>query len=215
MQNWLRQTFYPEEYLKTVYKYYASHGVAYVCTYYHMDYELSKIDKNEMGGGPYEMAGDLSGVVWKKINFLPVYNIASIQPRFSSDEKGMTKSDQTSEFNFPTEYGIQPTTFDHVMFEMPVLNNPEKANLHTLYQVVNFEKSTNTDITFWKVPLKVTFITKERIEKQVSNTFTFVDYEKKIYQSDDAVLLMNMLKDLDENLLNKYYSNNSGLYLGV
>jgi len=215
MQNWLRQTFYPNEYFKTVYEYYAAHGVAYICTYYNLDYELSKMDKTEMGGGAYERVGVLSGAVWKKITYLPTYNLTATTPRWSADEKGMTKSDQTAEFNFPTIYQIQPTTFDFVLFEMPVLNNPAGAGSASVYHVVNFEKSTDSDISFWKIPLKISHITKDKIEKQVANTYTFVDYEKKIYQSDDASFLMNLLMDLDENLLNKYYSNNSGLYLGV
>ena len=214
MQNWLRFQFYPDEFLNLVYNYYAVHGVASICTYYHIDLDKSIYDNDKLESGPYEITGQLSGLRYQKINFLPIYNLEGIQPRFSADERGMTKSDQMTTFNMPTTYNIIPTEFDHVIFDsLPLRQNTE--NLLTAYQITNIEKSTNTDISFWKIQLKVSFVTKGDLENHVDETFTFFDYEKKIYSAQDAILLYNLLFENDQNTLNKYYSKNSGLYLGV
>ena len=214
MQNWLRYQFYPNEYLNLVYNYYAVHGVASICTYYHVDIDTSILEDKELQGGYYELTGKLTGAKFQKIDFLPVYNAEGIQPRFSADEKGMTKSDQMSTFNIPSSYNIIPTMMDHVIFDALPLRKTSD-NLITAYQITNIEKSTNTDISFWKAQLKVSHRTKKDFDLQTSETFTFFDYEKKIYKSDDAIFMYNLLLQNDQNTLNKYYSKNSGLYLGV
>ena len=213
MRNWLRVQFYPNEYLKTVYDYYASHGIAYICTYYNLDFEESSMDKDVLQEGAYELTGDLSGVKWKKINMLQIYDLEAIQPRFTADERGMTKINQLSTFNIPTQYQITPTTFDHIIFDSDVLRISDDEKLNT-YQITGFEKSTNTDITFWKIGIKESFILKEALDNQTIDTYTFFDYEKKIYQTNDAILLYNMLNQNDQNKMNKYYSNNSGIIFG-
>lgn len=214
MQNWLRVQFYPNEYLNLVYNYYAVHGVASICTYYHADIDTSILDDKELIGGYYELTGKLTGVKFQKIDFLPIYNLEGIQPRFSADEKGMTKSDQITSFNMPTSYNIIPTMMDHVIFDaLPIRETSD--NLIPAYQITNMEKSTNTNISFWKTQLKVTHRTKQEFDLQTEETFTFFDYEKKIYKSTDAIFLYNLLLQNDQNTLNKYYSKNSGLYLGV
>jgi hypothetical protein len=214
MQNWLRYQFYPNEFLDLVYNYYAVHGVASVCTYYHVDIDNSILEDTKLEAGYYELIGNLTGVKFQKINFLPVYNLEGIQPRFSADEKGMTKSDQMTTFNIPTSYNIIPTMMDHVIFDaLPLRQNTE--SLLTAYQVTNMEKSTNTDISFWKEQLKVSYRTKGGLDSQTIETYTFFDYEKKIYSAEDAILLYNLLFENDQSTLNKFYSKNSGLYLGV
>jgi len=125
----------------------------------------------------------------------------------------MIKANQNSSFNIPTQYGITPTTFDHIVFDADVLRSTPLQKINT-YQVSGFAKSTNTDITFWKINIKESFRLKEALDEQTIQTFTFFDYEKKIYSSDDAIILYNSLYQNDQNIMNKYYSNNSGLLFG-
>ena len=82
MQNWLRLYHYPADYLNLVYRYYAAHGIAYICTYYHLDIPNSTLDTEILDAGSYEIIGDLSGLVWEKITMLPIYNTDQIQPSF-------------------------------------------------------------------------------------------------------------------------------------
>ena len=81
MQKWTRLNFYVEDFLNLVYRYYNEHGIAYVCTYYHLDLTNSICDKEILNGASYETIGDLSGLVWEKILMLPTsYAISSTRP---------------------------------------------------------------------------------------------------------------------------------------
>jgi len=53
-QNWLRIFFYPKQFLELVYRFYAAHGIAYICTYYHLDIENSILDRDILDSGSYE-----------------------------------------------------------------------------------------------------------------------------------------------------------------
>jgi hypothetical protein len=213
MQNWLRLQHYPADYLNLVYRYYAAHGIAYICTYYHLDIPNSTLDKEVLDAGSYETIGDLSGLVWEKIAMLPIYNTDQIQPAFLADERGFGKHEQTTMLNFPTLYGIQPTAKDFIHFEELPLNNGNTPNVESpMYQVVNFEKATNTFFSFWKVAAKVSFYTKPQVEANVREVFAFVDYEKQIYQIDTAQMLFKLLEKNTKLGTNKFYRDQVGWY---
>ena len=213
MQNWARIQQYPADYLNLVYRYYASHGIAYICTYYHLDIPNSTLDKEVLDAGSYETIGNLSGLCWEKITLLPIYNTEQIQPAFSADERGFGKHEQVTSLNFPTLYNIQPTARDFIHFEELPLNQGNLPSTEApLYQVINFEKATNTFFSFWKVNAKVSWYTKSQIEANVREVFAFVDYEKQIYQIDTAQMLFKLLEKNTKLGTNKYYREQVGWY---
>jgi hypothetical protein len=213
MQNWLRLYHYPSDYLNLVYRYYAAHGIAYVCTYYHLDIPNSTLDLDVLDAGSYEIVGDLSGLVWEKIVMLPIYNTDQIQPAFTADERGFGKHEQTTNFNFPTLYNIQPTARDFIHFEELPLNEGNAPNVdNPIYQVINFEKATNSYFSFWKVAAKVSWYKKSQIEANVRETFAFVDYEKQIYQIDTAQMLFKLLEKNSKLGTKKFYREQVGWY---
>jgi len=214
MQNWYRFYFYPEEYLKIVYQYYAVHGVAYPCIYYHCDLEHSNCDQDVLDAGPYETLGDLSGLVWEKINMLPIYNTEQVNVTFNADEKGFLKNNQETSFNIPSEYKILPTNFDFVYFYPFIFK--EKDKTENFYQIRHFEKATNTDITFWRIYVKTAHKFKEKIDNQIIKDLTFIDWLKSIYSTEDSLKIMKQLSQTKKNNMREnHYSPNSGLYFGV
>lgn len=215
MENWYRFYFYPDEYLKTVYQYYAVHGVAYPCTYYHCDLEHSIYDNDMLDAASYETLGDLSGLVWEKINLLPIYNCEIMSPSFTVDEKGVTKSNQETSFNIPTEYNIFPTNFDYIYF-YPFDSN-EKNKTENFYRIKHFERATNTDITFWKIYVTTSHHLKNQIDKQIIKNLTFIDWLKAIYSNEQSIQIINQLEQTKENdkFFDEFYSPNSGLYFGA
>lgn len=214
MQNWLRQQKYPRDFLEFVYEYYAKHGVAYICTYYHLDIPNSDLDKTELEAGSYEIIGDLSGLKWEKITLLPIYNTESIQPSFMADERGVGKFDQTTSFDVPSTYGITPTFTDFVLFDEIILNDGGvSTDTSPIYRVSNIEKATNTQISFWKMTLNISQFTKTQLDSQTRETYSFVDYEKQIYQIDDATEMYTLLSKNNSLDLKSRFKDSLGLYV--
>jgi len=223
MQKWFSIREYSHDYLQSVYRYYADCGISYICTYYHLYLPTSTFDADVLDAGSYELTGDMSGMRWNKILLFPVYNIEQIQNQFTADEKGFGKFDQVSSFNFPSIYGISPQIHDFVQFEETILNdNNDQYNLgiidndHSsnlpIYQIINFEKATNTSVSFWKCNLKISHYKEQELDQQINNNYTFLDLEKRIYESSDAAMLYSILeknKSLDGNI---YYKPDSGFY---
>jgi len=223
MQNWYSIRGYTRDFLQLVYRYYAECGVSYVCTYYNLDIPDSILDTEVLDGGAYELTGEWSGHKWNKILFLPVYNTETIANPFTADERGFGKFDTVTSFNFPSLVGIKPHVHDFVVFEETVLNDEtDKYGLAVdenkpnpkvpLYQIVNFEKATNTKVTFWKVNLKVSFKEQLDLDNQLNNTYVFLDLEKKIYPLDKSYFLLNLLQKNRSLTGNKYFKENIGFY---
>lgn len=211
MQRWLRIHEYAYQYQKWVYKVYAEHGPAYLCTYWNLDLPHSIYDGTVLDWGTYTKMGNLSGFKWRKILYLPVFQTEQIVPTFNADEEGFTKKEQTSSFLLPTEYCFQPSPFDFVKFEQNVLQ-PEK-NDHPLYQVVNFDKATNTDKTFWKVNLRVDYHIQHEIDEKLSQVCTFFDYTKKIYEAENGTFLFRLLeKNRMLSSIDNFYNKGDSLY---
>lgn len=213
MQKWSSLRKYSQDYFNLVYKYYAACGTSYICTYYKFDIANSVIDKDILNAGSYSSMGSLSGNKWIKILFFPVYNVEQVNNAFGADERGFGKMDQITSFNFPNIYGINPLPYDHVHFEEIVLNPDDKSvNQGTLYQVKNIERATNTDITFWKVSLEADEHRKVEIENHLNDVYVFVDYEKRIYDSDKATCMFSLMEKNNKLSIDNYYKSSSGLY---
>lgn len=215
MQNWYRLHHYPSDFLNLVYRYYAAHGIAYICTYYHFDIPDSITDVEVLDGSSYENLGDLSGKTWEKITLLPIYNTDEINIVFNADERGLTKSEQQTQFNFPGLYGIIPTCTDFVYFDEIVLHEELRPSTYPLFRVVNMERAINTYFDFWKLSLRVYHSTRDQLENQVRATYSFFDYEKKIYGIDEATSLYKALEKNENLTLSTYYKENIGFYFGV
>tara|TARA_R110000824_G_scaffold145428_1_gene313708 strand:- start:875 stop:1540 length:666 start_codon:yes stop_codon:yes gene_type:complete len=214
LQRWLSIRDYSSDYLNLVYNYYAAAGISYTCTYYNFDFPNSAIDKEMLDAGAFETTGEFSGNRWRKILLLPIYNVEQISNVFGNDERGVGKFEQASSFNIPSIYRIQPSPMDFVYFEETVLNDPNKKSdfVQPLYQVTNFEKATNTDRTFWKLGIAVSDHKPPELDTQLSGHYTFFDYEKKIYKTEDAVEMFKLLDKNKEIPLNDYYNERCGLH---
>lgn len=212
MQRWTRIHEYAEQYQKWVYQRYSVHAPGYLCTYYNLDLPNSIYDGTILDAGTYTKMGQLSGLKWRKILYMPVFWIEQIQPSFEADEEGFTKKNQISAFSLPTEYNFQPSPMDFVKFEQNFLQ-PEN-NIHPLYQVTNIEKATNTERTFWKISVRVEFHKEDAIDNQLSQVCVFFDYNKKIYEANPGSFLFRLLdKNRNLNQIDKYFKKLSGLYM--
>jgi hypothetical protein len=178
-----------------------------------LDIPNSTLDKEVLDAGSYEIIGDLSGLTWEKIVMLPIYNTEQIQPAFLADERGFGKHEQVTNLNFPTLYNIQPTARDFIHFEELPLNDGNIPNVESpMYQVVNFEKATNSFFSFWRVAAKVSWYTKPQLDANVREVFAFVDYEKQIYQIDTAQTLFKLLDKNTKLGTNPFYRHQVGWY---
>jgi hypothetical protein len=171
------------------------------------------------------MTGDLSGHLWNRIMLFPIYNTETIQNTFVADERGVGKFDQVTSFNFPTVSGLKPRVHDFVVFEDVKLDDDPsqeykqksitdhyKKTKKPVYEVVNFEKATNTDVTFWKTNLKICYHDKENIDNQLSGDYTYFDLEKHIYNTTETSFLYKMVEKNRSLNANDFYRQNCGFY---
>jgi hypothetical protein len=224
MQKWFSISEYSRDFLRLVYRYYADCGISYVGTYYSLNIPVSTTDLSILDGGSYELTGDMSGLMWNRIFMFPLYNIEYISNNFTADEKGFGKFDQVSSFNFPSIYGIKPQPHDHVIFEETILNNDNDEyflgidqtghnNDTPVYQIINFEKATNTSVSFWKCSVKITHRKERNFDAHIYENYVFVDLEKKIFNSEIGTFLFN-LTDRNKKLQgNRFFKENIGYYL--
>jgi len=90
--------------------------------------------------------------------------------------------------------------------------DPFKSDV-SMYEVVNLEKAFSAQISFWKVTIQGSTKTKDQIEEQLSGNFTFVDYEKKIYRTSDAIHLTKQRLKNSKLKLNDFFKEQIGLYV--
>ena len=203
-----------KDYTRLVNEYY-SHWLypSFKTTYYNLDIENSNIDEKKLVGGSYEMVGDLSGWRWRKIIDFDLNAIEAVQTTPTSDERGVTLSEKLTTAMFPFIQGLVPQVHDFVSFSD--LNTGDNYILRDppLYEVVNIERSNDTDICFYKINLKVSYVTVSQIECQLSELLDYIDYEKNMYPIDPAIVLNKIMAEKSKSLLNKKFNQNCGLYL--
>jgi hypothetical protein len=223
MQKWFSIQGYSKDFLRLVYKYYADCGISYVGTYYSLNIPVSTTDLSILDGGSYELTGNMSGLMWNRIFMFPLYNIEYISNVFNAEERGFGKFDQISSFNFPTIYGIKPQPHDHILFEETILNDDtdeyflgvddNKHNpLTPIYQVVNFEKATNTPVSFWKCNIKISHRKEKDFDNHIYQNYVFIDQQKRIYSSDIGTRLLDLINKNGTLNINNYYKENIGYY---
>lgn len=212
-QKWYSINEYSIDYFELLYRYYATCGASQPVTYYNMDLPNSVFDSKLLNAGSYELMGDLSGNVWKKITQLQAFTFEPVQFTLQSDETGTSYKDRTSTLWFPTIYELQPYIHDFVCFDYTMTREDQFKDKVALYEVVNVEKAGTTELTFYKVQLKSTHRTKKDIEAQLSGSYSFVDYEKHIYKTSDSIFLQKMMIRNENLKANKFFKESIGLYV--
>ena len=188
-QKWHSINEYSLDYFEILYQYYAASARSIPITYYSLDLPNSVYDGKLLQAGSYEKLGNLSGLLWKKIMTLQVFNFEPIPFTMVGDEAGVAFRDRISTLWIPTLYELKPNVHDWIIYEHPTQRNDEFKDQLPVYEVVNLEKASSGELTFWKVSMKSTHYRKEQIEKQLSGNYTFFDMEKHIYKTSDAIFL--------------------------
>lgn len=212
MQNYSRIYGYIDEYWRLMYDFYSKHGNAFPVTYYNIDTVNTVWDNQYLMGGSYEKIGSLSGIKWNKILLFPIYFVEETSTEFDAQDIGYINEGESG-FVIPSIYGITPYPNDMVKFHQAYLSiNPD---INALYAVTGVQKQSPQDRTYWKCKLNVEQSrTTTELDLQVSNTYTFFDYTKKIYSLNDSITLTRMLtknETLRSNL-KALYDDNSGYY---
>lgn len=214
MQNYERQYDYIYEYWRLIYDTYGKHAVGYLTTYYNIDVTSTVWDNEDLMGGAYEKIGTLSGLKWNKYLLLPVYFIEETDTVFDAQDIGYV-NEGSSGCVIPSIYGITPYPNDIVKLDQNYLMNDPTKDTYAIYSVTGVQKQSPADKTFWKLKLSVEQSrTTTEVDRQVSNTYIFYEYDKKIHSQAESLTMTKMLSKsstLRSNLKN-LYDNNSGLY---
>ena len=215
MQEYERIYKYIEEYWKLLYDYYARDGQIFYVTYYQIDQGLTVWDSDFLMGGAYEKIGPLSGIKWKQILMFPVYAVGETWTRWDAQDIGFINEGE-SEFVIPSIYGITPIPGDILKFKQDYLAIDPVTDVNSIFQITGVKQQSPLDRTFWQCKLSVyQSDTTTQLDKQVSTTLMFFEYDKKIHTIPDATTLANMLvknKTLRDNL-KSLFDENSGYYL--
>lgn len=201
---------YIEEYWNLLYNIYGIHAVAYPVTFYNIDSTSTVWDDTNLMGGYYEKIGNLSGIRWNKILLLPIFQIEETQTQYDGQDIGLV-NEGDSGFVIPSSYGIHPYHNDLVVFNRDFLDVTNTTN--SLYTITGVEKQSAQDKTFWKCKLSIESSKIESdLTSQISNTYTFFDYTKKIYTLDDASSLTKILSKNESirSRVSNLFDKNSG-----
>jgi len=204
---------YIHEYQNLVYDFYSKDIVAFLTTFYHIDTQETVWEDENLFAGSYDRVGEFSGIKWNKILLLPVYYIEDINTSFDGQETGYVKDNETT-FVIPSSYGFTPLPNDKLKMEQDYLRPTN--NIYPIFNVGGVEKSVNEDRLFWKMKVKTEqSITESQLDAQVSNTYTFFEYDKKIHTILDAQYMSRLLsknEDLKSIAVNRLYDKRSGYY---
>lgn len=204
---------YVNDYYDLVNDYYSHWNLNTIkVTYYNLDIENSNIDKDKLNGGAYEMVGSKSGWRWRKILELPINGLGTVNTTPVNDEKGTTNSEKLLDAYFPRTTGVVPKVHDFVAFEQFNKNGHFILNRPPLYEVVNVEKSNDFEYGFYKINMKVSYVTQFDIDQQLHDILDFVDFEKRLYDLDGAIILQKIIEQKCENKLKTLFDQKSGLY---
>lgn len=212
IQNYSRIYEYIHEYQKLVYDYYSKHVVAFLTTYYNLNVCETIWEDEDIMGGAYEQVGDLSGIKRNKILVLPLFYAEEYATAFDAQEIGYVKENETT-FVMPSTYNFKPYPNDIIKLEQNYLN--PKDDTYPLFIVTGVDIHPNTERRFWKIKCK-TFQSEglASVEQQVENTYSFVEYDKKIHTLEDSQFIARLLykHSILKPILNNLYDDRSGFY---
>jgi len=212
-QKWVSINEYSLDYFEFLYRYYAACAPSQPVTYYNLDLPNSVYDASLLQAGSYEMIGNLSGMRWKKITMVQAFSFEPVPFSLQADETGPNFKDRTSSLWLPTVYELMPSVHDFVVYDWATSRDDELKDQLPVYEVVNLEKASSGEVTFWKVQLKSTFRRKSEIDLQLSGSYSFVDYEKHIYRTTDAAFLHRMMLKNENLKVNEFFKDRIGLYV--
>ena len=212
-QKYERIYDYIHEYQKLIYDFYSKDVVAFLTTYYHIDTQQTIWEDENVFAGSYDRVGEFSGVRWNKILLLPVYYMEEVSTAFDGQEIGYVKENDTT-FAIPSTYGFTPLPNDKIKMEQSYLRPTN--DVYPLFNITGVEKSVNTDRTFWKLKVKIEqSVTENTLNEQVSNIYSFFEYDKNIYSLEDAQFLSRLLsknEKLKVCIKQNLYDSRSGFY---
>ena len=202
------------EYFKLLTRYYSSWNYTSIhCTYYSFDLENNVQDNDKLVNGSYEMIGNLSGYRWRKYLDIPLNNVEALSTTPTADEKGVTNSEKITTCWFPSTIEIECHVHDFLLFSDAQNSDNYYLRRPPLFEVVNVERSPDFDSTFYKITIKISYISQLDIDKQINGLFHYHDYEKKLYGLDDSIILNTLLTERKKNCCNSTYDVNTGLYM--
>ncbi len=212
-QKYQRIYDYIHEYQNLIYDFYSKDVVAFLTTFYHIDTSSTIWEDENVFAGSYDRVGEYSGVRWNKILLLPVYYIEDVSTAFDAQDIGYIKENDST-IVIPSTYGFTPLPNDKIKFEQAYLRPTN--DVYPVFNVGGVEKSVNTDRLFWKMKIHTEqSVTLTQLEQQVSETYTFFEYDKKIHTVPDAQFLSRLLaknEDIREIAKNNLYDSRSGYY---
>lgn len=213
IQNYEKLYNYVHEYQNLVYDYYSKHAVRFLVTYYNLNVDETVWENEDIFGGSYEQTGDLSGIKRNKLLLLPVYYPEEITTSFDAEEIGYNKNTETT-IVIPSSYGFKPYPHDVIKLEQEFLK--PSNDTFPLYTVTGVEIHPNTDKRYWKLKCQVfQSETLASVDAQVVNTYSFVEYDKKIHTLANSQFISKLLyKDslLAPVLKNTLFDNRVGFY---
>lgn len=220
MMPYIRIHNYVQDYWYTLYQHYISHYRAMPITYYSLN-ESESIYEGKDGEGlraaTYDKygVGANSGLKYNKIQMFPVFQMEQIVPNQESGDTGLTYRDSLiTKFSFPEIYGLKPSQWDYVdiSFGMTDTTSEDKP----IFIVTNFNLShMSEEFNLYDIHVKVAPSTRDELELQVINDYTFYEPTKSILPTETAANLYNIINNcntLSDNL-NNIFDNNSSFYL--
>jgi len=204
------------EYFRNLTQYYNQWNYSNIkCTYYNLDIENSLIDQDKLLAGTYETIGQMSGFRWRKILDLPLNGLEALSTTPTADEQGVTNKEKLTTAWISSNSELVCQVHDFVMFTE--VKNSQNYYLRNppLFEVVNVEKSPDFDKPFQKITMKISYIPAQKLNEQVDGLFYWMDYEKQMYGIDNAICLNRLLKEREKTCCNKFYNQNTGLYMDI
>ena len=216
MEPWLRKYNYVEDYFNTAHKIYEKVYQGFPVTYYSIDFDNSVMDLEQLNAGTYEkdLVGPLSGTRFLKILMLPVFSVEPVQPRLNADERGLTTRDSMrTQLAFPDTYNLKPNVGDVVWMSQDFMM--KTVDTQPLLIVNNVEYSNWGDYVFYKCDLDIAPFSREQLELQISEYFSFHNFYKRIYRQNVSRLLVKLEEKAEESTatVNGLFEDACGFYL--
>lgn len=230
LQDFIRKYNYITDYFDYNYNMYINTFPAFAVNYYSLNVPNKDVfdtfddisgstiwEDDQLKGGSYEKLGigELSGVTWKKIFMLPVFNTTHVNPSQNSDERGVTYHDSMiSQITIPEQYGLNPVSGDCVdlSFGLKEKNITNK----TIFVITGVKLATHSEeYNLYQLDLKVAPFSKDDIDNQCDKFFRFFEPSKAILPVSNVNILNKLLQRTDESvsLLNSDFKDNINLFI--
>jgi hypothetical protein len=212
MQKYERLYYYIHEYQSLLYDFYSTNAVPFLITYLNFDMTNINWEDEKLVGGPYEWTGEYStGLARNRILLLPVFFIEEYSTVFDAQDTGYIKLNESS-CVIPSVYGIVPYPHDVLKLEQSYMRPVN--DIYPAFRVTGVEILPNTDRRFWKLRIETASRPFPEYEAHVTNSYTYVDYDKKIHTLEDSQFMAKLLSKNEELRcdLKALFDERSGFY---